>query len=132
VVFPLYAVNNNIDDDGDNHAGGPVPGWLSWVGELGIGLPLVHGVGTFGLHICYWSLNWGRVVLQNVTVYGIWTWDYSNLTVVGAGGWVGEWGRRACTYRHVRCMHEHQPDRPGASLEGANGKAEIRRPFVGK
>jgi hypothetical protein len=48
----------------------PVPGWLEWLGELGIGLPLIQNYDLYSneIHVCYWRLNWGRVLLQNVTI----------------------------------------------------------------
>jgi hypothetical protein len=38
-----------------------------------------------GIHICYWSLNWGRIVLQNVTLYSIQAREYVNLAVRETG-----------------------------------------------
>jgi hypothetical protein len=47
-----------------------VPGWLEWFGELGIGLPLTQGYDSvYGdVRVCYWHLNWGRILLQNVSI----------------------------------------------------------------
>jgi hypothetical protein len=51
----------------------PVPGWLAWLGEMGIGLPLLQYVDSLksNVTVCYWSLNWGRIVLQNVTLLDV-------------------------------------------------------------
>jgi hypothetical protein len=78
-------------------AGGPVPGWLSWFGEMGIGLPLIHEVGVTGFRACYWSFNWGRIVLQNVTIFASLPeiypeMLYKDLTVTQTG----ERGRSLC------------------------------------
>jgi hypothetical protein len=68
-----------------------VPGWLEWLGELGIALPLLmrSGNSLTNLRICYWSLNWGRVVLHNVTLYGVYMhpeWMQAPFVVVETGG----------------------------------------------
>jgi hypothetical protein len=50
---------------------GKVPGWLQWLGEIGIGLPLLqssNGQSSIKFKVCSWSLNWGRVLLQNVSI----------------------------------------------------------------
>jgi hypothetical protein len=51
----------------------PVPGSMEWFGELGIGLPLLQNVAFYLTpRVCYWRLNWGRILLQNVSVM---TWS---------------------------------------------------------
>jgi hypothetical protein len=77
-----------------------VPGYLEWLGELGIGLPLIQSSSSPGAYIsfCYWSFNWGRIVLQNVTVQG--TKPYGSGLVMRAPMVVTETGGQhfpACT-----------------------------------
>jgi hypothetical protein len=67
----------------------PIPEWLHWLGELGIGLPMLLSSQwslskqvRMSFKVCSWSLNWGRVVLQNVTIVGDFT-DALELTIQG-------------------------------------------------
>jgi hypothetical protein len=88
-----------------------VPGWMAWIGELGLGLPLLTGMDITGpsLTFCYWHLNWGRILLQNVTILGVdndWaTYAYKRTMTVPTTGTVGD---PAITYAaHVELLLQH-------------------------
>jgi hypothetical protein len=55
---------------------GTVPSYLEWLSELGMGLPMIHSssayyTGSPSITVCSWTLNWGRIRLENVTIVGL-------------------------------------------------------------
>jgi hypothetical protein len=78
------------------------------MGELGIGLPLLASMdyGDYGFNgfygpivtACYWHLNWGRILLQNVTIIAV---DKYGAQDLGASLIVPETGTATWAYYYI-------------------------------